>query len=84
VASDLHAFRRVLRDGAIGRLVPAGDGLALADGLIELLRDDAARRRYIREGCTAVGRYDWPVVADQILRVYETVAGAGAKVQVAS
>jgi phosphatidyl-myo-inositol alpha-mannosyltransferase len=84
VASDLHAFRRVLRDGAIGRLVPAGDGLALADGLIELLRDDAARRRYIREGRTAVGRYDWPVVADQIMRVYETVAGAGAKVQVAS
>ncbi|MGH3532087.1 MAG: hypothetical protein ACRDSX_09195, partial [Mycobacterium sp.] len=29
-------------------------------------------------------RYDWSVVADQIMRVYETVAGSGAKVQVAS
>ncbi len=84
VASDLHAFRRVLRDGVIGRLVPVGDGAALADGLIELLRDDAVRQRYIDEARKAVGRYDWPVVADQILRVYETVAGAGAKVQVAS
>jgi phosphatidyl-myo-inositol alpha-mannosyltransferase len=84
VASDLHAFRRVLRDGVIGRLVPVGDGTALADGLIELLRDDAVRQRYIDEARKAVGRYDWPVVADQILRVYETVAGAGAKVQVAS
>ncbi|HKH51191.1 MAG TPA: hypothetical protein VKA77_05255, partial [Mycobacterium sp.] len=26
---------------------------------------------------------DWSVVARQIMRVYETVAGAGAKVQVA-
>jgi len=31
----------------------------------------------------AVRRYDWSVVAQDILRVYETVAGAGAKVQVA-
>ena len=30
----------------------------------------------------AVQRYDWSVVADQIIRVYETVAGAGVKVQV--
>ena len=29
-------------------------------------------------------RYDWSVVAGQIMRVYETVAGAGAKVQVAA
>jgi phosphatidyl-myo-inositol alpha-mannosyltransferase len=84
VASDLHAFRRVLRDGAVGCLVPVGDGAALADGLIRLLRDDAARQRYIEEGRKAVGRYDWSVVADQIMRVYETVTGAGVKVQVAS
>lgn len=84
VASDLHAFRRVLRDGAVGCLVPVGDGAALADGLIDLLRDDAARRRYIDEGRKAVGRYDWSVVADQIMRVYETVTSAGVKVQVAS
>jgi len=31
-----------------------------------------------------VRRYDWSVVERQIMRVYETVAGAGAKVQVAS
>jgi phosphatidyl-myo-inositol alpha-mannosyltransferase len=30
-----------------------------------------------------VRRYDWSVVARQIMRVYETVAGSGAKVQVA-
>ena len=44
VASDLHAFRRVLRDGEAGRLVPVGDGAALADGLIAVLENDALRQ----------------------------------------
>ncbi len=84
VASDLHAFRRVLRDGELGRLVPVGDGGALADGLIAVLQDDALRQRYVAAASEAVVRYDWSVVASEILRVYETVAGAGVKVQVAS
>jgi phosphatidyl-myo-inositol alpha-mannosyltransferase len=84
VASDLDAFRRVLRDGEVGRLVPVGDGAALADALIETLENDALRERYVAAGTEAVGRYDWSVVASQIMRVYETVAGSGSKVQVAS
>jgi phosphatidylinositol alpha-mannosyltransferase len=83
VASDLDAFRRVLLDGAAGRLVPVDDADALAAGLIEVLDDPAARRRYVEAATDAVRRYDWSVVARQILRVYETVAGAGRKVRVA-
>lgn len=83
VASDLDAFRRVLDDGASGRLVPVGDSAALGDALIDMLSDDAARQRYVDTASTAVRRYDWSVVAEQIMRVYETVAGAGIKVQVA-
>jgi phosphatidyl-myo-inositol alpha-mannosyltransferase len=84
VASDLAAFRRVLRDGEAGRLVPVGDADALADALIAVLQDDALRERYVAAASAIVGRYDWSVVAGQIMRVYETVAGSGAKVQVAS
>ena len=84
VASDLDAFRRVLRDGEVGRLVPVGDGDALADALMTVLENDLLRERYVAAGSQAVGRYDWSVVASQIMRVYETVAGSGAKVQVAS
>jgi phosphatidyl-myo-inositol alpha-mannosyltransferase len=84
VASDLDAFRRVLRDGECGRLVPAEEGAALADALIEMLENDVLRERYVAAGSAAVHRYDWSVVASQIMRVYETVAGSGAKVQVAS
>jgi phosphatidyl-myo-inositol alpha-mannosyltransferase len=84
VAGDIDAFRRVLRDGEAGRLVPIGDGAALAEALIAVLQDDALRERYVSAGSEAVCRYDWSVVASQIMLVYETVAGSGAKVQVAS
>jgi phosphatidyl-myo-inositol alpha-mannosyltransferase len=84
VASDLDAFRRVLRDGEAGRLVPVDDARALADALIDVLGDQALRTRYVTAANEAVGQYDWSVVAQQIMRVYETVAGAGAKVEVAS
>ncbi|BBZ23430.1 glycosyltransferase family 4 protein [Mycolicibacter hiberniae] len=82
VASDLDAFRRVLNDGQAGRLVPVDDHEALAAALIELLDDDALRAAYVAAGAEAVRRFDWPVVADQIIRVYETVAGVGSKVTV--
>ncbi|MEU0494550.1 glycosyltransferase family 4 protein [Mycobacterium sp. NPDC006124] len=82
VASDLDAFRRVLEDGAAGRLVPVEDPAALAVALVEILGDDAAREQYVETATRAVRRYDWSVVAHEILRVYETVSGSGAKVRV--
>ena len=84
VASNLDAFRRVLEDGEAGRLVPVEDSAALAEALIEVLSDDDMRARYVAAAAAAVARYDWSVVADDIMRVYETVAGAGVKVGVAS
>jgi phosphatidylinositol alpha-mannosyltransferase len=83
VASNLDAFRRVLEDGQAGRLVPVEDPVALADAMITVMEDDGLRARYVAAAEVAVRRYDWPVVADQIMRVYETVAGSGAKVRVA-
>ena len=51
--------------------------------LIAVLEDDVLAERYVAAGAAAVRRYDWSVVASQILRVYETVAATGAKVEVA-
>jgi phosphatidylinositol alpha-mannosyltransferase len=82
VASDLDAFRRVLADGEAGRLVPVDDADGMADALIEILDDDELRAGYITRASERVHRYDWSVVSAQILRVYETVSGAGIKVQV--
>ncbi|HWG93762.1 MAG TPA: glycosyltransferase family 4 protein, partial [Mycobacteriales bacterium] len=44
LASALPAFRRVLDDGRLGRLVPVSDPWGLAAGLADLLGDEAARR----------------------------------------
>lgn len=82
VASELDAFSRVLDGGQAGRLVPIGDAEALADALIEVLDDDDLRARYVDKATERVARYDWSVVAGQIMRVYETVASTGVKVQV--
>ncbi len=84
VAGDLDAFRRVLLDGKAGRLVAVDDADALAAGIVKVLEDSKLRSRYVEAARAAVRRYDWSVVAQQIMRVYETVAGTGAKVQVAS
>ena len=83
VASDLDAFRRVLADGKAGRLVPVEDSGALAEALIAVLGDSRLRTRYVKAASVEVQRYDWSVVADDIMRVYETVAGSGMKVAVA-
>lgn len=83
VASDLDAFRRVLDNGQAGRLVPVDDADALAEALIAVLGDDPLRARYVEVAGTVVRRYDWSVVAADIMRVYETVAMSGVRVRVA-
>ncbi|NKY32758.1 glycosyltransferase family 4 protein [Nocardia speluncae] len=83
VASELDAFRRVLRDGTAGVLIPTGDSAALAGALDELLTDDIRRAELVRTATQVVGSYDWPVVAEQILRVYETVVVGDLRVRVA-
>ncbi|WP_040809731.1 glycosyltransferase family 4 protein [Nocardia concava] len=83
VASDLDAFRRVLRDGTAGMLVPVGDAERLAGAISTMLTDDEVREGYIRTANQVVGEYDWPVVAEQILRVYETVTVGDVRVRTA-
>jgi phosphatidylinositol alpha-mannosyltransferase len=78
VASDLEAFRRVLANGAAGQLFPFGDATALAAAIGGLLDDPALRARLVAAGTRAVAPFDWSVVVEQILRVYElAIAGAG-------
>ena len=78
IASSLNAFRRVLDDGRAGRLVATGSPEELAAGIVGLLGDPGARAELVAAGRVRADRYDWSRVADQILRVYDTVTvGAG-------
>ncbi|MEU4095464.1 glycosyltransferase family 4 protein [Streptomyces sp. NPDC026673] len=80
LASDLDAFRQVLDGGAAGELFPNEDPDALAVSAVRLLAD-AERRAELRElGSRHVRRFDWSVVAADILAVYETVTAGAASV----
>jgi phosphatidylinositol alpha-mannosyltransferase len=84
VASDLDAFRRVLRGGRAGQLFATGDADALA-AAADLLLDDPARRRALSAAASAAVRdYDWPLVARSVVHVYEAVVPAAGRVAVAS
>ncbi|WP_028927723.1 glycosyltransferase family 4 protein [Pseudonocardia acaciae] len=76
VASDLDAFRRVLDDGRAGELVPTGDPVALAAALRALLDDDTRRAGLAAAGAERAARWDWPLVAAAVLRVYEAAIAA--------
>jgi phosphatidylinositol alpha-mannosyltransferase len=82
LASDLGAFRAVLRpDGAgrggeVGVTFPTGDAGALAAALAALL-DDPGRRAALRvAGRARAAEFDWPVVAAAVLRVYRAAIAA--------
>ena len=74
VASDLEAFGRVLDGGRAGVLFGTGDAADLATALAGLLDDPPRRAELAETGSKLVRGYDWPVVAQQVLQVYETVA----------
>ncbi|NMD56029.1 MULTISPECIES: glycosyltransferase family 4 protein [Tsukamurella] len=82
VASDLNAFERVLDGGEAGRLFPVGDGAALGRTIVELLDDDFRRAELVTHASEVVWRFDWSVVAEQVIRVYETVAVPGVVVSI--
>ena len=83
VASDLGAFRRVLDDGAAGRLFRAGDPADLAAAVNAVLGDDDLRHSIARAGAATVRQYDWSGVTDRVVAVYEmVVAGAADEVRV--
>jgi len=81
LASNIPAFRRVLGGGEFGVLFANGDATQLASEAVSLIQDGARREELHRAASTAVRRYDWSAVARRIVQVYETVAGAPARVE---
>jgi phosphatidylinositol alpha-mannosyltransferase len=72
VASDIDAFRRVLHDGRTGEFAAVGDVESVAHACSALLRSPDRRRQLVDAGRALVRRYDWSVVAAEVLQVYET------------
>jgi phosphatidyl-myo-inositol alpha-mannosyltransferase len=73
VASDIPAFRDLLRGGQAGELFATGDPGDLARVTARLLDDPARRAELTVAALDAVADYDWGTVARNVLSVYETV-----------
>ena len=76
LASDLDAFRRVLDNGTAGRLFPVGDAEGLAAGAADMLDDADLRARLVARADAVVADYDWPVVAERVVEVYNAAIEA--------
>ena len=83
VASDIPAFRDVLRGGQAGELFAAGDPDDLARVTARLLDDPARRAELSVAALDAVADYDWATVAQSVLNVYETVVSGRSTVGIA-
>lgn len=75
VASDLPGIRTLIRDRRNGYLVPPGDVANLSRCLATLLREPGliANLRVALQSATP-NQYSWKRVAEQHIRLYETVA----------
>ncbi len=80
VGSDISAFKAVLDNGEAGLLFKNGDSADLAKVLIGLLRDEELQQSLSSKGKLSSQKYDWQVVADQILSVYEMAMAGNNKV----
>jgi phosphatidyl-myo-inositol alpha-mannosyltransferase len=78
VASDLDAFRRVLRHGRAGELFESGNAADLAAAIGRLLGDPQRRASLSAAAAAAVRDYDWPKIARDVLKVYQTVVPSAA------
>src|SRR5215211_6357455 len=73
VASRTGGIPDVIEDGVNGMLVPPGDPEALARAIDRLLADRDLARRLSEEAQQRAKDYDWEVLAERVLRVYQGV-----------
>jgi D-inositol-3-phosphate glycosyltransferase len=80
IASKVGGLAYNVRDGQTGFLVPGGDPEALAARIRLLLKDHALRQQLGEQAAHWAQAYGWPVIASQIVDLYEeaqpTVAAA--------
>ena len=75
VTCDIPGYRTVMADGQEGLTVPPENELYLAQALIRLLRDPAAREVMGQRGRAKAQAYAWHRVSEQVLIYYQELMG---------
>ena len=74
VASKVGGLHETVQDGKTGLLVPPGDPQALADGVVQLLRDEPRRLRMGIAGRAMVAdQFQWSTTINQLNDIYKEV-----------
>jgi phosphatidylinositol alpha-mannosyltransferase len=81
LASNLPAFDRVLRGGEAGEMFRNEDPADLARTIVSLLHDPARRETLAAAGRERANVFDWSVVAEDVMAVYETVVFGASSVR---
>jgi len=76
VASQVGGLAFLVQDGVTGFTVPVDEPQALADRLIELVRNPALRHTMIVQAATIAQNFGWDKIADRILEVYISLLNA--------
>lgn len=84
ISSDLSAFKLVLDDGRFGLHFENGNSADLARQVVHLLREEQLRSELRTKGHKRAWEFDWSVIADKVLQVYDTVRMEGEKVVLSS
>jgi len=71
VATDIPGYRSVLTHGQEGLLVEPENEHALAEAIVGLLQNPAEGQGMSQRGRRTAARYNWPIIARQILDLYE-------------
>jgi phosphatidylinositol alpha-mannosyltransferase len=71
VASDIAGYRDVVRPGTDALLVPAGDPVALGEGLQELALEPVRRRQMAAAARERAERFAWPRIGGEVMSAYE-------------
>jgi glycosyltransferase involved in cell wall biosynthesis len=72
VSTNVGGIPDIVEDGVTALLVPASDHRAMAQAAITVLSDRPFAQRMREAALDSVGRYAWPVVREQWLRMYRT------------
>lgn len=81
IASDLEAFQRVLDNGKAGITFENENSDDLARVVSELLSDPARCAELSAQGKLRAAEFDWSVVAERIVDVYESIRVPGVIVE---
>jgi D-inositol-3-phosphate glycosyltransferase len=73
IASEVGGLAFLVRDGETGFHIPDRDPEALSDRICQIITDPLLRAELSEKAAAYAKGYAWPLIAEKIMGVYETV-----------